>query len=455
MTTACRPGSTLKILAAAAVLLLLVASLSGAVGLTGLRVLGLAAFVLTLAALWQWRDPRFLLAPMLPITATAVLLVLVLPGLLPAGLFGHGHRDFYARALTLEPVLAARMVAGFAGLALAVLLACASRWAGATRGWFRVRPIALPHQAIIVAVTLALAVIYGLGYRPGSIVSFDAFGSTIPQSVYEAMTPVLCLAVAFFAIQATVRPRSVLFFLLAAAALVLALAATLTIRNALMVLVACGVLLIGLPGQLNRRVIVAGLILAGIAGTMGTWGVYHFRYGTGGVKVSLYEILRVKVGERFTVTYLCLSGAAAHGTTAEAPQSPLYFVQGLVPRALWPEKPVLSRGDYYSETYCGIAVDPQKPGSMSITLVGEPLVEAGPAGLAAAAAAWVVLTLGFTRLCLSLSAPGAAWLAAMIPWFADFDQSFALYLAQGVKSALIMAPFVLVWWWWNERPSRA
>lgn len=448
-----RPG--LAAIAAAAIAVLFAGALAGVLELAGLRIAGSVALVLTLAALWDRRDPRLVIAPMLPLAAVAIVLVLVMPGLLPRGFFGPIIRDFYGRAMTQEPVKAARLVAGFGALSLAVLLTVGLWWSRRVAEWVKVRPVELRFQLAIAAVVAAAAIVYVLGYRPGTLVAFSGFGTAIPNGVYEAITPLLCLAVAFFAVQSTATPRSVLLFLLAAAVLVLALAATLTIRNALMMIVAAGVLLVGLPGRISRRAIAGGLLLALLAGGVATWGIFKVRYADGGIEVSASEILRVKVAERFTVTFSCLAGAMAVTQNLEPPQPPYYFLTGLVPRAVWPDKPTLSRGDYYSEAYCGILLEPGRPGSMSITLTGEPLVEAGWRGIVAAAVAWVVLTIGFTWVCMRMAVPGAAWMAAMIPWLADFDQSFTLYLAQGVKSALIMAPLVLVWWWWNERSEGA
>lgn len=123
----------------------------------------------------------------------------------------------------------------------------------------------------------------------------------------------------------------------------------------------------------------------------------------------------------------------------------IFWLQGLVPRAIWPEKPSLSRGGEYTTKYCPTS---KKGGhSSSITLLGQPIIHGGWAGGG--------LHIGILLLALgaivrktrdSASLPTAA-VAALFPWLIDFDQDFAMYVANAVKFFLVMTPFIMLAAW--------
>lgn len=53
----------------------------------------------------------------------------------------------------------------------------------------------------------------------------------------------------------------------------------------------------------------------------------------------------------------------------------------IVPRALWSEKPILSRGSEYAEKYCNQVGAAKLQHSESITLLGKPLLNGGILGI--------------------------------------------------------------------------
>ena len=129
----------------------------------------------------------------------------------------------------------------------------------------------------------------------------------------------------------------------------------------------------------------------------------------------------------------------------------MYWLKGLVPRAIWEEKPNLSLGRQYTSRYCGLVEN--GPHSASITLLGQPIVQGGGAGL--------LMHGGFLMLCLG----ALVWLGrnpysqstlgvvALLPWLIDFDQDFALYVANAVKFFLVMLPLIVLSAWMDKKPS--
>ncbi len=429
--------------------------LNGLAGIGGLQVLraeGLLALVLTSVAAWRTGDPRALLTPALPLAAVADLFVLTLPGY-PAKFGALGVR--YADAMAADGLLAGRILACFCAAALTASLFVSFRWARPP-GRIRTSPgLALPIG--LTAAAVILAAIYGVGYTSEHDFLTPLLGAVLAGNIYQAVPPLLSLIMAFLALQVPGAPRVLPLLVAVAAALVAALVATSFIRTALMATAAVLVLLFLVPGRLDRRILVIGAVAMLLTGIAGVLAVHKRRIGFEGDMTALAaRAVTDKVGERFTVTFSCLSQGLARTLNAPPRRTPVYFFSGLVPRVLWPDKPALSWGDFYTVAYCDVPIlDPAHPGSMSVTLLGEPLIEAGWPGFFAAGVAWLALVLGFTRLCMKLGAPGMGWMAAMIPWLADFDQSFTMYCALGVKTALIMAPFIAVWWWWNGRSQGA
>jgi len=154
------------------------------------------------------------------------------------------------------------------------------------------------------------------------------------------------------------------------------------------------------------------------------------------------DVLTAKLVMRQMETQYCFQSVIdKHRGQSFAPSRQLFWLQGLVPRALWPKKPNLSLGKGYALDYCGLWNG--GPHSASITLLGQPVLHGGGAGL--------LLHGGFLLFCLG----GLVWInrnpdslsavsiAALLPWLIDFDQDFALYTANAVKFFLVMAP--LIW----------
>ncbi len=85
------------------------------------------------------------------------------------------------------------------------------------------------------------------------------------------------------------------------------------------------------------------------------------------------------------------------------------------------------------------------PPSESLTLLGEPVINGGAAGITVAQAFLAAALLAATILALRTGALGVISLTAMLPWLTQFEQHFAMYFANAVKMFLFMTPIMVAW----------
>ena len=208
------------------------------------------------------------------------------------------------------------------------------------------------------------------------------------------------------------------------------------------------VLFIGLTSVLVIGVMILSVLRSPLT-TMGSSATLGHRI------IWMKERIMFKLAYRQASTGMCLQGAVEEHFKKPGRKSPLYFISAPVPRALWPDKPNLSRGTEFTVLYCKLSVTPGVPHDSSITLLGEPLVEAGMLGLITAQTVIAVLFIGLTLFSLKAGPLGLTTLAALTPWLIDFDQNFALYIGNLFKMSLFMLPIfgvALVTLW---RPGNA
>lgn len=151
------------------------------------------------------------------------------------------------------------------------------------------------------------------------------------------------------------------------------------------------------------------------------------------------HIVIKKLLARQAVTAGCFQNVLDRNLPTGRGESPLYFASAVVPRVLWPEKPSLSLGYEYGIAYCHLRPE-YLTHSASITLLGQPAERAGWTGLAVAQALLFAALLCATALAVRAGPAGPIGLAALLPWLVDFDQSFALYVANAIKMFLWMIP---------------
>ncbi len=149
-----------------------------------------------------------------------------------------------------------------------------------------------------------------------------------------------------------------------------------------------------------------------------------------------------KIVYRQSETVFCLDFALREAAAGggEWRTGPFYFTAGLIPRALWPDKPSLSHGDAFGR-FCGLDI----PGhSASITLLGEPALRGGPWGIAIAGLVLASLSAAMIATWKRGGRISTALALALTPWLIDFDQHFAMYVANLTRAFLAALPVALV-----------
>jgi len=114
-----------------------------------------------------------------------------------------------------------------------------------------------------------------------------------------------------------------------------------------------------------------------------------------------------------------------------------FWLEALVPRVLWPEKPNLSLGHSYSYQYCGMPKI-NNGHSSSITLLGEPLIKGGALGLYVHGGILILGLTIFSAVARRNGDSGAIICLSMLPWWINFEQHFGLYVANLIKFGLII-----------------
>ena len=165
------------------------------------------------------------------------------------------------------------------------------------------------------------------------------------------------------------------------------------------------------------------------------------------------SVMRAKIILRQAATKYCLQSVIQkHQNQTFSPTKQLFWLKGLVPRAIWPEKPSLSMGADYASIYCGDC-DNAPPYCMknlgnqhsaSITLLGQPIIQGGKIGF--------LLHGGILIICLGVfgwvsrrdNHLATVVIVALLPWLIDFDQDLAMYVANAVKFFFAMTPLIFL-----------
>ncbi len=155
------------------------------------------------------------------------------------------------------------------------------------------------------------------------------------------------------------------------------------------------------------------------------------------------KVLNDKLVLRQTETRYCFHNVIGkHGNQPLVATRQLFWLKALVPRLFWPGKPSLSLGQDYAYQYCGIRA--KSTHTASITLLGQPVIYGGWAGLLLHGGLLIAGLAGLVRLGRNRDGVAAVTVVALLPWLIDFDQDFALYVANAVKFFLVMLPLVLL-----------
>ena len=153
-----------------------------------------------------------------------------------------------------------------------------------------------------------------------------------------------------------------------------------------------------------------------------------------------YTNFQSKAVYRQTETGFCLDNVLKEHTAEPfAVSEQLFWIRGLVPRILWQDKPSLSMGKEYAVKYCLRVERTLGDHSSSITLLGQPLIHGGVIGLILHSGLLILGLAVVERFNANPAALPTAMVAALLPWLMDLDQDFAMYIANAVKFALVMA----------------
>ena len=148
--------------------------------------------------------------------------------------------------------------------------------------------------------------------------------------------------------------------------------------------------------------------------------------------------LYYKVIYRQLETGSCLNSVVdQHWQQESTLRDQLFWLEAIVPRAVWPEKPTLSLGKVYSVSYCGMT-DTNNGHSSSITLLGEPLIKGGALGLYVHGGILIIGLTVFSLVARRHGDAGAVVCLSMLPWWINFEQHFGLYVANLVKFGLVI-----------------
>ena len=154
-------------------------------------------------------------------------------------------------------------------------------------------------------------------------------------------------------------------------------------------------------------------------------------------------LLESKVIWRQTETVYCLQNVIEQNSNQPfVIEKQFFWLQALVPRIIWPAKPSQSMGGEYATEYCGF------PGagihSSAITLLGQPFINGSFLGLILHTGVLLAGLGGLTWLSRAPFSLASSSVAALLPWLIDFDQDFALLIANAVKFSLVLLPFVFI-----------
>lgn len=372
-----------------------------------------------------------LVSPLPLLAVQALVLYSLIPWAL-SGLHGYFMVSTHAVVATYLGSRAEALVLGFALLAAAVARAVpVGVLSPATSDGF------LERRGVIVLGAVAVTAIVALvGFRltgaPGGLAG----------QVHDGMAPMALVSVALLHAHWIGRPRFHARYCMVVLAVV-AILMLLGVGKQVVYAVAAGALSWALASPLPPVVrlktvsvlLVVGMVaVAAMAFSRDLGAPERFRASWQEPARGLVE----KIVDRQLDTGWCFGNVLAEHLRPGEPTKAGYFVAGLVPRALWPDKPSLSVGYDLGIRYCG--KDPIWKHSASITLLGEPVIRAGFVGMAAAAAACFAGLLGVGWLAGRMGPPGLGLWVGLAPWLVDFDQTFAMYVANGVKCLLYAAP---------------
>jgi len=181
---------------------------------------------------------------------------------------------------------------------------------------------------------------------------------------------------------------------------------------------------------------------------------HYYLISTYGTAESAMRVAYMKLIVRQVESVDCLTGVlrAELGSQPKL-ENPFYFAGGLAPRVLWPGKPDLSMSGKTVLQYCHpiLTTNVDTPHSGSGTLLWEPLAFAGVKGQIVAQTLTFLILIVLSRIWITGGPYAAVGALALTPWTIDFDQHFALYIANLAKAGLVVSAALLLLKWISRR----
>lgn len=336
-----------------------------------------------------------------------------------------GVLQFVQRMLTSD---AERAVLSYVGGALVIGWVGARVWSGEV-----VNPPSL--QRLWAGGVLMVAA--GIAYRLGKMSLGVGMMPPMAMSLVDAL-PGLVLFCAALIVQAAVHGQS-----MARRAVVVALPVVVVVLGPNLiktVVLFCCVAVLALALSLRGRARIAAIVALLLVPVLGivALGAQRGYVRWADLSTSLGETLKSKLVERQAESVFCLHFALEALDFQPSSGNAAYVLTGLVPRALWADKPSLSNGASYSRRYCGVPNDAKGSHSASVTVLGEQAIEAGRPGIVAGIAALSLISL-FAAWGWRRGGASQAAVFALSPWLLDFDQHLAMYVANIVKMLCAIA----------------
>jgi hypothetical protein len=270
-----------------------------------------------------------------------------------------------------------------------------------------------------------------------ALISVQCFRGEWPRSTLIA---VICVELLFTVTSGFMKPLMFVFLLIAISALTSGVVVRRFVPYSL-VLLGMLVLTIPIAEDLRPRLRMAEFDARSVPTVLGSaWEATANTWGTS-VESAFRVFVTKAVGRQAMVAYM--PGVIMQKTPSVIPYQGwdqfLSIPAYIIPRSIWVDKPVLSRGLWFSVTYLNIPS--HSPTSSALTTFGEAYMFAGwPAALLA------LLILGFAVGGLyrnTVSVGLAPLYVSLVPLFVDHELQFTTMIVSLAQSFLI---FLLVYW---------
>lgn len=278
----------------------------------------------------------------------------------------------------------------------------------------------------------------------------------IGKQLAHSVEPLTAFCFAVLAFVACMRGYAVAWLFLGLIGVYIGVRTAMNLVQMPILIVATAIVFYLISGVRRVRTIASAVLAATLIITAVFYGIAQSRYTWLVEKdVSALQLLKTAASSKGIIRQgraaACFNKVVSHLDSTTNQQQPFYFLSAVVPRVLWPEKPVVSRGVEYGERYCGAKAVENNQHYELISLLGEPILMGGVIGLAVAQAFMAICLFAFSLAMVRAGPVSLIAVVALLPWLIHYQQSFALYFANTVKMFFYMLPAIALLWWWTRR----